>query len=216
MSRCSLWVVMLAVWMMAWALDWAGLGGILRDGHRAGEVGELAANIGHHQMPGNETDVAVARVDDERACGGQSGSGSLGGDKNGVDGRLGHGGLLGWSSWVVFLGGHCGRDRHERTYEMPGGDRVGRTTNPRIRCAEPLAGGVGRTAHDPSGSGDAFAGRERGGRGATTDTQLGEDVGQVPGHGLLAEVQLGRDPPVGLARGNEPQHLRLSLGQPTG
>src|SRR5512145_2714034 len=50
-----------------------------------------------------------------------------------------------------------------------------------------------------------------GGRGPRRDAELGEDVAQVPGDGLVADEQLGRDLAVGPAPGHEPQHLGLPV-----
>src|SRR5664280_3887239 len=67
-----------------------------------------------------------------------------------------------------------------------------------------------------AGSGNAFAGGESGCRGATAHPEFGENVGQVPRDGLLAQVELCCDRPVRLACGHEPQHLRCPLGQAAG
>ena len=53
----------------------------------------------------------------------------------------------------------------------------------------------------------------RGGLGPGREPQLREDVADVPRDRLLADEQLGRDRAVGLARGDERQHLALAPAQ---
>lgn len=80
--------------------------------------------------------------------------------------------------------------------------RVDKTTHfPRI-APDSEAPPMGRFAQ-PDGLGDALAGGERGGRGAAADAEFGEDIGQVPGYGLLTQEQFGGDLSVGAAVGDE-------------
>src|SRR5690606_16544704 len=46
-----------------------GLQRLVGDGDRAADVVESAANLRHHQVPGDETDSRVGRIDREGACG---------------------------------------------------------------------------------------------------------------------------------------------------
>ena len=51
-----------------------------------------------------------------------------------------------------------------------------------------------------------------GGRGgAGGDAELGEDVVEVAGHGVVADREIAGDLAVGPARGNEAQHLDLAI-----
>src|SRR5687767_6221811 len=52
-----------------------------------------------------------------------------------------------------------------------------------------------------------------GGLGTGGEPQLREDVADVPRDRLLADEQLGRDRAVGLARGDEHEHLALAPAQ---
>jgi hypothetical protein len=58
--------------------------------------------------------------------------------------------------------------------------------------------------------GEGRRGRPRG------DIELGEDVLQVPGDGVLTDDQHGGDFTVGLAGGDQAKHLGLAHGQPAG
>src|ERR1700722_16388150 len=68
-------------------------------------------------------------------------------------------------------------------------------------------GGVG------GGRLEAFAVGDGGGFGAVGDGELGEDVGDVHAGGLGRDEQLGADLAVGLAPGEQPEHVALAVGQ---
>src|SRR5829696_4750492 len=52
-----------------------------------------------------------------------------------------------------------------------------------------------------------------GGRAARRDAELGEDMAHVARHRLFADDEVLRDPPVGLASGEESKDLQLALGE---
>src|SRR5687767_15116915 len=51
------------------------------------------------------------------------------------------------------------------------------------------------------------------GRGPRRYPEFGEDVREVPRHGLLADDQRSRDLPIGLARRDQREHLDLPPGE---
>ena len=73
-SRCALRVSMLAAWIVSCDADFAKSVGV--DDGAALELVELAADLGHHRVPGHEADAGVRGVEDVGA--GQVGEGGGG------------------------------------------------------------------------------------------------------------------------------------------
>src|SRR5829696_2939634 len=90
-------------------------------------------------------------------------------------------------------------------------------TGRRASPEPPKSGRAGRWVVPPSGGSDqpVLVG-PGGGGGPRGHPELGEDVADVAVHGALAQHQLGGDGPVGLAGGDQPQHLDLAGGQAAG
>ena len=88
-----------------------GLGGgrgvVLADGDAAGELAERAAHLGHHQVPGDEADPGVHRVEHVGAGGGK-GHAVDDAQRGDCLGGLLDGGVLGVGHGVGPLGTACG------------------------------------------------------------------------------------------------------------
>ena len=94
---------------------------------------------------------------------------------------------------VLLAGGSAGRPLRLRPYG------AARPAPHRANCAIAAAAAMGHPVYERAEHEVVFVG-VGGRRGARRQPELGEDVAQVPGHGLVADVQLGRHRPVRAAR----------------
>src|SRR5215218_2048090 len=93
--------------------------------------------------------------------------------------------------------------------------RLGSPRRRRIARIDQLRGRRAWSVLTTGRSSDELVGeRERARGGPRRDPELGEDVLEVTGDGVLAEVQVRRDVAVAPARGDEAQHLELARGEP--
>src|SRR4051812_7681593 len=103
------------------------------------------------------------------------------------------------------------RERYNSGYRLESTQRAPAT---RVSPAE-LAGRLAALGEGVGGD-EADARGVEGGLGAALHAQLGEDAAHVALHRLLADAQRGRDLLIGFALRQQPQHVRLAVGQRLG